>query len=115
MREYFVTENNEPKKWQKMREYSIPENIEKVLAGKSGKKCVSIYCHKISAKESGKKCVSISYQKFFYDRKRWQKMREYFVPENIGQKSLYEMRTHFLSVQISAKSGIKCVSIFYQP
>ena len=42
MREYFVTENNEPKKWQKMRAYILPENIEKMLAGKRGKKCVSI-------------------------------------------------------------------------
>jgi len=42
-------------------------------------------------------------------------MREYVVPENIGQKSLYEMRTYFLPVQISAERGIKCVSILYQP
>ena len=40
-------------------------------------------------------------------------MREYFVPENIRQKSLHEMRTYFLSVQISSEiSGKKCVRIF---
>ena len=67
MREYihFVTENNEPKKWQKMREYIIPENIEKMLAGKRGyKKCVSISYQKIFYELiNGNKCVSILYQK----------------------------------------------------
>ena len=40
-------------------------------------------------------------------------MREFFVPENVGQESLHEMRTYFLSVQISSESsGKKCVRIF---
>ena len=41
------------------------------------------------------------------------KMREYFIPENIGRKTWYEMFEYFLPVQLSAEiGGKKCLSIF---
>jgi len=49
---------------------------------------VSILFQKIFAEKSGKKCVSILYQKMLPEQevkfqKKWEKMREYFVPKNI--------------------------------
>ena len=43
-------------------------------------------------------------------------MREYFVLENIGQKTWYKTCDYILPEKISTKiNGKKCVSIFYQP